>query len=315
MTVIYKPDRSARLRKPASGSTVFDHAKTGNHLTKLKTAMDSVIRTAADQTIGLNRTATPSIRGIAENRRIVSAAIAAANVLDALKLANDSAQSQDPDLSAYAKELLSDKRFLALLSQSLSGLSESISSIVESRKQPASENLNAPENTPDETGKLPDGNWPKVSNSQQGPDYENVGPKDANHKDDPTRSGIANDAATYGPGCYTVEHLGRDLAARAMAPNFLAQRNPRGGMDAALSEVAKLEFFPDWSSNCWTPEARKAFRDKASFDGGLIAILARHGDSPTYQSEYNAMRVSIFADYFNSEVEPKATPHPRSFDR
>ncbi len=269
MSVIYKPDRSARLRKPASGSTVFDHAKTGNQLTKLKTAMDSVITTAADQTIGLNRTATPSIRGIAENRRIVAAAYAAANVLDALKLANDSAQSQDPDLAAYANELLHDKRFLALLSNSLSQISENISGIVQSRQQPANAapvESNAAPNPEDEYGEAAEAARRKENGEPEQP----LGVSK-------TRGGSGfpgTDAIDNSPnGQYGKAELIRDLEVERFIAAQAERKNPTVA-DAALSA---LQVIPAWQSLKWSASGRDAAREMAKCGNGRLAQLLADG--------------------------------------
>jgi len=244
----------------------------------------SRLKMALDQVIPKQRTAIPSVQGIAEQKRVLECVKRMSNVVDSIRLVNDAAeQANDPDLQAYAASLLADPRFLRLIGSHVEQIRAAVEKAI---------------GTPAPTTAKPNEEKGTVAGHR-----EAIAEEERGEQNDPARgSGMpGTDAALYAPGAYTVEHLGRDLAARTMAPRFFAQRNPRGGMDAALGEVSKIQFFPDWTSECWTPEARKAFRDRASFDNELTEILRSHGDSPTYQNEHNATRSSLFFSYLNTE--------------
>jgi len=216
----------------------------------------------------------PSTKGI-QDVRIFSAAKKTADAVNAIETVHAAAHGPDPELSAYAQELLQDPRFLACLSHSLS----EIQALIESA-HPQGENDPNSEETADPNADPVD-SFEKVARTEKmrGPDYEGVGPKAANEKDDPLRGGGM--PGTDGlPNSFTVKDLQRALDARQFAPHSHLERNPGIGLDAATKAVAGMAFVPALDSRMWTPEAMKHYRALGLANGDIAAHLAQFGIEP-----------------------------------
>ena len=237
-------------------------------------------RRARNQVLGKTQAAglSPTAKGIASNRieGFVRRAVGAADALHTVLAARDSG---DPAAAAIATRLLENPEFIRALITAVEKLKADITA---AKAEPKGGDF------------MEEGNSP-------------------NHRPSNNGSGLpgTDGARTTAPGSYTREHLMRDIA---IQNNAVAQLSAKTGMDAARAQVAASPLIPAWDSSVWTPEARQAFRDRASYDGAAAAILKKAGDLPTYVREHDAASGTDGLYALHPEAyEPKA--HPRAFDR
>ena len=240
-------------------------------------------RQARDHIIGRTQAAgrVPTTKGIGRKSidGFVKRAMDMAHVLDSVLEAK---QSGDPASVAIAEKLMANPEFVGALLNAVKKLKAEVDA------EPS-----AAAAKPDhvDTGNgLEEGNSPNHQKSRG--------------------SGLPGADSRNVPGSYTVAHLQSDLATQNAA---VAQLAAKSGMDSARAAVAASPLIPAWDSNVWSPEARQAFKDRASYDGAAAEHLKRFGVLPAHVRESDAAKVSGLYDLHGSTAEPERSP--RFFDR
>lgn len=245
-------------------------------------------RRAKDQIVGKTSAAglRPAVNGIA-GRRLAGLTARAMGVADAIGSIIAARDSGDPTSEAIAAKLLENKEFIRSMIAACEQIKAEIPAAAAAKDEPASE---TPAGTPNGNGLEED-------------------PTSANHQK-ARGSGLPGADSRNAPGSYTVAHLQSDLATQNSAVVQLAAKS---GMDSARAAVAANPLIPAWDSNVWSPDARQAFKDRASYDGVAAEHLRRFGALPSHVRESDAAKVSGLYDLHGSQAEPERSP--RFFDR
>jgi hypothetical protein len=218
---------------------------------------------------------TQGTQGI-QDVRLYGAAKRTGDIVSALETVDSAANGSDPDLAAYAQELLQDPRFLKCISEQLTAISAAIQSA-----HPAAANAGAaPAANTDPTAENPDpaaeSELPSMAREGGGAKpEENFDPQDTT-----TKMNGADGMPPTAPNSFTPKHLERALEVRNFAPHYHLSKNPHVGMDAARQAVSQMQFVPAWDSNVWTDAARADYRARAITNGEIARHLAQFGVEP-----------------------------------